>query len=522
MGLSVLLAFSSPELASKDYFHSFGFFPIFALMKDQLFAVIDVETTGGGINGNRLTEICIVLLRGSKFIDKFTSLINPDKEIPRHITALTGIDNDLVADAPKFYEVAKKVEEFTRDAIFVAHNVNFDYNVLRNEFKDLGFEYTRKKLCTVRLSRKLIPGLFSYSLGKLCDSINIPISNRHRAEGDTDATVILFQRLLSLDENYSLINSFLHARSRQATLPPHIDSDQIHSLPESSGIYLFKDRQHKVIYAGKARDIKKRVVSHFYDRMSKDYQLGQETYHIDYETTGSELVALLLEAECIRKYYPKFNRAQKKPGPVFQIVSYTNQRGVLQLALEKTNKRRESIGVFYSRALAQEKLEFLCREFKLCPKYCSLQRNMEECSHYSIISCEGICSGKEDVKAYNGKVVAAIASIKEESSSFVIREKGRHLEEEAFILVKEGTYQGFGFIDTETQVHRPEDYEPFLKRQTATYHTHKILSNYMRKQGTPRLIFFENLSDTQIVEPLKKVNKNILTTSSHGTLTLEF
>jgi DNA polymerase III subunit epsilon len=197
---------------------------------------------------------------------------------------------------------------------------------------------SERKLCTVRLSRKLIPGLFSYSLGRLCDSINIPISNRHRAEGDTDATVILFQRLLSLDDDYRVINSFLHARSRQATLPPHIDADQIHGLPENPGIYLFKDRQHKVIYAGKAINIKKRVVSHFYDRMSKEYHLGQETFHIDHETTGSELVALLLEAECIRKYYPRFNRAQKRPGPVYQIVSYTNQRGVLQLALGRIRR----------------------------------------------------------------------------------------------------------------------------------------------------------------------------------------
>lgn len=133
--------------------------------------------------------------------------------------------------------------------------MNFDYNVLRNEFKELGFEYTRRKVCTVRLSRKLIPGLFSYSPGRLCDSINIPIANSHRDEGDTDATVILFQRLLYLDEGYRVINSFLHARSRQGTLPPHIDAEQIHSLPERPEIYLFKDRKHKVIYAGKAKSI---------------------------------------------------------------------------------------------------------------------------------------------------------------------------------------------------------------------------------------------------------------------------
>jgi DNA polymerase-3 subunit epsilon len=489
-------------------------------MKEQLFAVIDVETTGGGINGNRLTEICVVLLRGSKILDKFTSLINPEKEIPRHITGLTGIDNAMVADAPKFHEVAKKIEEITRDAIFVAHNVNFDYNVLRNEFKELGFDYTRRKLCTVRLARKLMPGLFSYSLGRLCDSINIPISNRHRAEGDTDATVILFQRLLSLDDDYKVINSFLHVRSRQATLPPHLDAEEIHSLPESPGIYLFKDRQQKVIYAGKAIDIKKRVISHFYDRMSKEYELGQETYSIDYETTGNELMALLLEAECIRKYYPKFNRAQKRPGPVFQIVSYTNQRGILQLALEKTNKRRESIGTFYSRSLAQEKLEYLCREFKLCPKYCSLQANVEQCSHYEIESCEGVCTGEEQIESYNNKVTAAIGSLTEESSTFVIRERGRHYEEEAFILVKAGKYSGYGFIDAETTISGPNDLEPFLKPQPATYHTNKILSNYMRKQGKPNVVFFKTSEEPSEFKSEVRTRKNARIMATHGTLSL--
>ncbi len=489
-------------------------------MEDQLFAVIDVETTGGGINGNRLTEICIVLLRGSVIIDKYTSLINPEKEIPRKITVLTGIDNAMVADAPKFHEVAKKIEEFTRDAIFVAHNVNFDYNVLRNEFRELGFEYNRRKLCTVRLSRKLIPGLFSYSLGRLCDSINIPLINRHRAEGDTDATVILFQRLISLDDDFKVMQSFLHARSRQATLPPHIEAEQINDLPETPGIYLFKDRQHKVIYAGKAINIKKRVVSHFYDRMSKEYHLGQETFSIDHETTGNELIALLLEAEYIRKYYPKFNSAQKRPGVVYQIVSYTNQRGILQLALEKTNKQRESIGTFYSRSLAQEKLEFLCREFKLCPKYCSLQANVEVCSHYEIENCEGICSGREKVENYNQKVNKAIISLTRESSTFVIREKGRHFEEEAFILVKDGRYQGFGFIDIQTQVSRLEDYEPFLNLRTATYHTNKILSNYLRKQGAPKIIFFEDESDVHIAGAAARAKKNAMIMASHGTLSL--
>lgn len=462
-------------------------------MKEQLFAVIDVETTGGGISGNRLTEICIVLLKGSTILDKYTTLINPEKHIPKQITALTGIDNDLVANAPKFHEVAKQIEEITRDAIFVAHNVNFDYNVLRNEFRELGFDFNRRKLCTVRLSRKLIPGLFSYSLGRLCDSINIPLVNRHRAEGDTDATVILFQRLLSLDQDGQVLSSFLHAHSKQATLPPHLSAEQIYDLPETPGIYLFKDKHEKVIYAGKAINIKKRVLSHFYDKKSKEYHLGQETFYIDHETTGNELIALLLEAEYIRKHYPKFNQSQKRPGTVYQIISYINQRGIIQLALGKTQMIRDSVGTFYNRNLATEKLEQLCELFKLCPRYCTLQSNVKICSHYRIKNCEGICDGSESVEEYNIKVQAAIASMELESTSYAIRDKGRHYEEEAFVLVKEGRYQGFGYIDNDVQITSVEDYEPFLQLQQATFHTHKILKSYLRKYGEGKLVYMNEV-----------------------------
>jgi len=460
-------------------------------MKDKLFAVIDVETTGGGISGNRLTEVCIVLLKGGEIQDKYTSLINPEKHIPVQITALTGINNEMVENAPKFHEVAKEIEDFMRDAIFVAHNVNFDYNVLRNEFKQLGFEFNRKKLCTVRLSRKLIPGLQSYSLGRLCDSINIPLTNRHRAEGDTDATVILFQRLLSLDIDGQILNSFLHAHSKQATLPPHLSAEEIHELPEEPGIYLFKDKQQKVIYAGKAINIKKRVLSHFYDKMSKEYHLGQDTYHVDYETTGNELMALLLEAEYIRKHYPKFNRAQKNPGTTYQIISYINQRGIIQLGIGKTKRIQDSIGTYYNRALATEKLELLCEKFKLCPRYCTLQSSTEKCSHYKLKNCEGVCDGTEAVVEYNLKVTEAINSLGDEKPTYVIREKGRHFEEDAFILVKEGRYQGYGFLDSAVQIASIEDYEPFLKLQESTFHTHKILNSYLRKHGEKNLFYFE-------------------------------
>ncbi|MBT0606718.1 exonuclease domain-containing protein [Aequorivita echinoideorum] len=457
---------------------------------NQLFAIIDVETTGGGIAGNRITEICITLLRGAEFIDKFTTLVNPEKPIPTHITALTGIDDVMVENAPKFYEIAEKIEEFTKDAIFVAHNVSFDYNVLRNEFKLLGYSYNRKKLCTVRLSRKLIPGMLSYSLGRLCSTINIPHFNRHRAEGDVDATVVLFQRLLSLDEDFSVFNSFLNPRSKQATLPPHLAAEQINELPNEAGIYLFKNQKHQVIYAGKAINIKKRVLSHFYDKKSKEYHLGQETHFIDYEVTGNELLALLLESEHIRKHYPKFNRAQKWPVSTYQIISYVNQRGIIQLALGKARVSQDSVSTFYNRTEATEKLEKICEDFKLCPRYCTLQSNVEVCSHYRIKNCDGICEGTETVEEYNAKVKAAIKSFQEEKPSFAIQGKGRTENEISFALVRDGQYKGFGYFDRSEAICDIQDYEPFLKLQNATYHTHAIIRSHLKKHGKKNVLHF--------------------------------
>lgn len=460
-------------------------------MHQQLFAIIDVETTGGGIAGNRITEICIALLKDNVVVDKYTTLINPEREIPHYITALTGIDNRMVESAPRFFEVAQKIDEFTRDAIFVAHNVSFDYNVIRGEFQNIGQGFTRKKLCTVRLARKLIPGMLSYSLGRLCDTINIPHLDRHRAEGDVDATVVLFQRLLSLDTNFQVFNSFLNPRSKQATLPPHLPSEQIEDLPETAGIYLFKNQKHKVIYAGKANNIKKRVLSHFYDKKSKEYYLGQETHFIDYELTGNELLALLMESEHIRKHYPKYNRAQKWPATTYQIINYVNQRGIIQLALAKTKVQHDSVGTFYNRTEATEKLEEICEEFKLCPRFCSLQSNVEHCSHYRIKNCEGICDGSETVEEYNEKVKAAIKFLKQNKPSFAVQGKGRTPDEIGFALVVEGQYKGFGFFNRDESISSVEDYEPFLKMQVASYHTHAIIRSHLKKNGEANVVRFE-------------------------------
>lgn len=458
-------------------------------IKEPTYVIIDVETTGKGINGTRITEICAVRLCAGKIIDKFTSLVNPEEYIPSFITSLTGIDDALVADAPLFSEISDRVLEITEGAIFVAHNVNFDYNMLRGEFQRMGHNFVRKKLCTVRLSRKLIPGLFSYSLGNLCSSINIPLNNRHRAEGDTDATVILFKRILDLDAQGAVIESFLNVRSKEATLPPHLPARSIEELPETTGIYLFKDQKGKVIYVGKANNIKKRVLSHFYEKKNNEYHLGQETHHIDYEVTGNELCALLLESEKIRHHFPKYNRAQKIPVHTYTIISYENRRGIMQLAVTKAKYKNNAVDISYNKTAATERLMELCEFYELCPRFCGLQETHEGCSHYRLTNCKGICKQEEEVVHYNERVKKAVAHLQEHKTSYIIKEKGRTQDESAFVLIEDGLLQGYGFVEDTTAISNALDLEPFIEKQQHSYHTGIILRSYVKK--TKYLKLFE-------------------------------
>ena len=462
------------------------------------YAVIDVETTGSGLYGNRLTEICIALVEGGEVIDKFTSLVNPQCIIPPFITGLTGIDNELVKNAPKFYEIADQIDRFTHNSIFVAHNVNFDYNVIRGEFKNIAQPYTRKKLCTVRLSRKLYPGLNSYSLGKLCQALGIPLYNRHRAEGDTDATVLLLQKILKLESSDEVIDSFLHVRSKEATLPPHLKRENIEDLPEKAGIYLFMDKDGKVIYAGKAKNIKQRVTGHFYDKKTSEYLMGQETHSINHEVTGNELIALLLEAEKIASHYPKFNRAQKKVLNPYCLVTYKNRRGILQLALTRGKFINNAIDYYFTRAEAIERLEHLCNTYELCPRFCALQSTTGRCCHYKISACQGVCVGEETVENYNLRVKKAVAALSDQRRDYLITGEGRFSKENSFVLVQDGIYKGFGYAEKELDLNNITDFIPYLIPKKNTSYTDRIIKSYLRQNPDKNISYFAPLKTKAI------------------------
>tara|TARA_R110000868_G_scaffold21640_11_gene89842 strand:+ start:7696 stop:9084 length:1389 start_codon:yes stop_codon:yes gene_type:complete len=448
-----------------------------------LYTIIDIETTGNGVKGNKITEISIFKFDGYDIVDEFTSLVDPECEIPYFITGLTGIDNAMVRNAPKFHELTEEILRITSDTIFVAHNVNFDYNIIQNEFKNIGVEFSRKKLCTVRLSRKLIPGYNSYSLGKLCSALKIPLTDRHRARGDAHATALLFKKLLRTDGADEVFKSFLNARSQEATLPPSLPKEDFEKLPAKPGIYYFKNSKGKIIYVGKAINIKKRVLSHFYDKSTKEISMCQETSSLDYELSGSEFLALLMESEAIKHHFPEYNRAQKRKVQAYGIFSYEDRNGILHLASNTLKLAPNSFYTLFNKTDCRLFLQEMCKTFKLCPKFCHLQENVEHCSHYDILECEGICNGTETVETYNTKVKQLISTISSNTENFFIKEKGRSAEESALILVQNNTYIGYGFISNQDSIVHIDELMSFIKLQNNTFETQQIITNYITKNS---------------------------------------
>lgn len=413
------------------------------------YAIVDIETTGGFGAKNRITEIAVIIHDGVEELDRYSTLVNPDAYIPQNITALTGITNEMVEDAPRFHEIAKEVWEFTENRIFVAHNVGFDYNIIKNEFKDLGAKFQRQKLCTVRLSRKIFPNKNSYSLGNLCESLNIPLKNRHRAMGDTEATALLFKLMVEQNDKDSF-ESELKALNKETKLPPNLSADTYNELPELTGVYYFYNSDKQVIYVGKSKNIKKRVTQHFtnVDASTRKNNMMREIADVSYEVTGSELVALLLESEEIKMLSPKFNRAQKKIKFNIGIIQYVDQNGYKRLAIDK--KSVGSTPSFLRFSTINEARTFLyklTKEGTLCQKLVGLQTPDAACFEMQLKMCNGACVKAEPAQVYNNRLEKSIQKYALESSSYFIKDIGRTNDEYSIVWVQNGTYKGYGFFN---------------------------------------------------------------------------
>lgn len=445
-----------------------------------MYAVIDIETTGGKAHENRIIEIAVAVHDGEKTVDYFESLVNPQINIPRFISAFTGISNQMVEGAPLFEEIADKIEEMTRDCVFVAHNVNFDYSFVQQEFRTIGRKFDRKRICTIRLSRKVFPNLPSYSLGNLCRQLQIDAGNFHRAGDDTKATVKLLEKIMQNDRD-NVVSEAVKKSSGEALLPPNLNRDDFDNLPSETGVYYFLDKKKRVIYVGKAKNIKSRVKSHFSPRSTtrKKSDFINEIHRIKFRLTGNELIAFLLEASEISKLWPKYNNAIKGPKISFGLFNYFDRNGYQRLAVQKVQRMTRPLVEFRSIPEARLFLEEKSKEYALCLKLCNLQSIEGKCSHVLEQICYGACATEEPHTTYNERVNKAIESFSAGQPSFVIFGQGRNEDESSYVMVENGNYLGYGFIPASRTIFEPELLKGFLERHPHDHHTENILAFFL-------------------------------------------
>ncbi len=455
------------------------------------YAVVDLETTGGIPHRDKITEIAIILYDGKEIIEEYQSLINPERSIPYTITRITGIDNEMVADAPKFYEVAKQVIELTEGAIFVAHNVRFDYQFLRAEFKSLGYTFTRRNLCTVRLSRKAFPQLKSYSLGNLIRYFKITVKHRHRAYDDAWATTILLGKIFHEQGNEEGVIDLVKASLKLTKLPSALSIDDVESLPEECGVYYFRNSQEEIIYIGKSIDIKARAKQHFAKYTRKTDKLFDNVASISYEITGSELASLLKESKEIKEVQPSINKIQKTKTYDFAIIKETDKSGYFRYAVVKANKTDKALSLFSARKSALSHIEQIGEAFQLCNKVNLIDRSTNTCFNYELTKCQGACIGEEPPYLYNQRFNESEVIVNRLfDENFILMEEGRSIDERAVFLVEDGHYRGFGYIDIEDSNYGIEEIKECIKYEALSPEADLILRNYMWSHSKVELMHF--------------------------------
>ena len=429
----------------------------------MLYAIVDIETTGGYAAAGGITEVAVVITDGENILDRYETLVNPVYTIPRYVESLTGITNAMVEDARHFHMIADELYELLCDKIFVAHNVNFDYAYLKYYFKAAGYELECKKLCTIRMGRQILPGLKSYSLGNFCREIGISITKRHRAGGDADATVKLFHHLLKNDTR-GHIQNMLKVKSKEQSLPPNLPAKEIRQLPQNPGVYYFHDNKGKVIYVGKAKNLSKRVSSHFSNNKPnrQKQEFLRNIHSITYKTTATELMAFILESTEIKKFWPEQNRSLKRFEQAYALYSFEDRNGYLRLAIEKKNKNLKPLYTFNLLAEGHTLLRKLSYQFQLCPRLCFLQEHFVDCEGEKDGRCNGSCKQTESTAEYNRRVMECIEYLHKELPTFALVDSGLHHEEQSCILMEKGRFYGMGYLPSNVSISGVDDLKNYI------------------------------------------------------------
>lgn len=451
-----------------------------------MYAILDIETTGGKYNEEGITEIAIYKFDGEKIVDQFISLVNPEREIQPFVVNLTGINSKMLRNAPKFYEIAKRIVEITEDCILVAHNAKFDYRILKTEFKRLGYGFNRKTLCTVELSKQLIPGQESYSLGKLSRALGIPVSDRHRASGDAQATVKLFKMLLHKDLEKYIIKDAINSEINPK-IKPNLKRI-IDKLPNTTGVYYIHNEQGQIIYIGKSKNIKNRISQHFTSNTTKSKKIQIQAAAVTYEKTGSELIALLKENEEIKRNKPIFNKALKAQLFTHGLYSFVDKNGYINLSLEK-NKDDKAITTFTSRQSGKQFLINAVEEYNLCQKLTGLYPTKTACFNYSIRICNGACIKKESAEDYNQRIHQFISKYSYDNKNMLIIDKGRDVDERSVIYIKNGVFFGLGYFDLNHQITNLNILESIITPMENNRDSQHIIQSYLRKNKKLKIVY---------------------------------
>lgn len=453
-----------------------------------MYAILDIETTGGQFNEEGITEIAIYRFDGHEIVDQFISLVNPEKPIQPFVVKLTGINNAMLQSAPKFYEVAKRIIEMTQDCIIVAHNAQFDYRILRTEFSRLGYNFERQNLCTVELAKKLIPEQPSYSLGKLVRALGIPMADRHRASGDALATVKLFKMLLDKDLEKEIVKTFIKTEVEKRLAPKLLDI--VAGLPSTTGVYYIHKENGDIIYIGKSRNIKKRVNQHFTGKSRRSKKIQTEVFTVTYDETGSELIASIKESEEIKINKPVYNQAQKKTIFPWAIYLNKNQEGYLSLSLHRTDYRKKEVISFATQLEAQSSLFKTTEKYTLCQKINLLDNVKTNCFPFQMKQCNGACIGKESPDDYNLRVTEYLEKEQLQNQNVVIVDRGRNLQERSAILIENGIFKGYAFFDLNYQVSNIEILKNIIIPMPTNRDTKNIINYYLQKKKFNKIISF--------------------------------
>ncbi|OAB78535.1 exonuclease domain-containing protein [Cochleicola gelatinilyticus] len=451
-----------------------------------MYAILDIETTGGKYNEEGITEIAIYRFDGHEVVDQFSSLVNPERPIQPFVVNLTGINSDMLRNAPKFYEVAKRIIEITNDCILVAHNAKFDNRILTTEFDRLGYPFEKDTLCTVELSKKLIPDLPSYSLGKLVRSLGIPLSDRHRAQGDAKATVTLFKMLLNKDNNKEIISTSIKKDPKRQLEPKLID--MIAAAPTDTGVYYMHKADGSIIYIGKSKNIKKRLTQHFTNDNKKSKQIQLEVTAVTYEKTGNDLIAQLKESEEIKHNKPRYNRALRKTLFQYQLAVHKNEEGYLELKIEKSDARKKPVTTFTNYQQAKSALFLITEKYQLCQKLTGLHKTDGACFQYTIKECLGACIQKESAEAYNERVREFLDKNSYSNQHMLIIDKGRDIDERSVILIENGNYKGYGYYNLNYQINNPEILRSIINPMQNNRDAQHIIQSYLRRNKVLKIV----------------------------------